>query len=118
MTGVGNNCFNRNIMGEDFVIGVKDISPLSKDCLLVDMFFGRESGIFFMLVQVQVDQSGGEDAEENDKCKARECASGSFIPLHRPDRSFATGWIASSSCPCAVVVNRTMLDSAIGVILR
>ena len=70
MGGVGENRVNRQIDGELVAISVEDQPPLGGNWLPNHIFLGSDAGIFFVLADMQVDESGGEDGEDQRACTA------------------------------------------------
>jgi hypothetical protein len=63
MSRVGYDRFDRRVVGEDFVIRVKNRAALGKDRLLVDVLLRGEPGVLVVLDHLEIDQSARKETE-------------------------------------------------------
>src|SRR6266851_6318657 len=117
MRRVGDNCLDRNVVSENFVIRIENRAALGVDGLLIDVFFGGEPGVLVVLDHLQVNEAERKKAEQRDEDETNQRAAKSSVPAHGRTCSFTTGWIASSPAEGGGMLRRTMLCSAIGTIL-
>jgi hypothetical protein len=91
MGGVGHDGFDRNVVGQDFVVGVENGSALGEDWLLDDVFLSREARVLIVLDHLKIDQAKRKEAEKKNEAEADDCASCSAVPFHLEFRGFETG---------------------------
>lgn len=118
MGGVGHNGVAGNVVRQNFVVGVEDGAALGVDGLFVDVLLSRTIRVLVVLDHLQVDEPERKEAEQPDESQADQRASVPAVPLHLAVRWFATGCTASSPRVPLGGLRRTMLCSAIGIILR
>ena len=86
MSRVSDDCFNRNVVCEDFVIGVEDRAALGEDRLLDDVLFSSQPGVLLVLDHLEVDQAKRKCAEKQNEAEANEGASCPAVPFHLAPR--------------------------------
>src|SRR6266568_7196714 len=82
MSRISDHRFDRNIVRQDFVIGVENRAALGKNGLLVNVFLSSEPGVLVVLDHLEIDQAKRKRAEEQDETETDDGASGSTVPFH------------------------------------
>src|SRR6266550_747190 len=118
MRGISDDDFDRDVVGENFAIGIGDDTAVGVDRLLVNVFLGRQPGVLVVLNELQINEAKREPAKKKDKTNANKCTPSPTVPSHLPTWSFATGRMAFSSGAGRTGASRTMFCSVIGIILR
>ena len=91
MRGVSHDSFDRNVVGENFVVRVKDRAALRINDLFVSVFFSSKTGVLVVLNYLKINKTKREDAEERDKSGADQRTSASTVRVHLRRDRFATG---------------------------
>src|SRR4029077_19605071 len=78
---VGDDRFDRDVVRQDFVVGVEDRAALGEDRLLDDVLFSSQPGVLVVLDHLQVNQAKRKQTEDQNETEADDRASCSAVPF-------------------------------------